>query len=866
MLTGDASAPQVQGWTVDSAEMQAALEQNKGNISRLKNRLKTLQEIKSAVEPLTGVEMQLTEGLTPEGFRMYRQIADWLRNVGGATARQARMGAILAARHADIYAAKVTERTGKKYTAADYMRDKLGFSVRRAEAGLNQVEDGKIRFYHGSPNDLEAIEIGKPGPMENVFWGMFFNDESDSARAHAENIYYVDIDEDKIADAKDFAYDENAYNAIKESFGEPLEDEELFHDLIAGTQTIWDVSEDITPEERNKLNKVFGDVLGRRPGTEDYELDWAFQSAAGYIADKLGYEAVWVEDEHGASVIITPGHTAKKATENEILNQRAWHGSPYDFETFDLGAIGTGEGAQVHGWGLYFAANRAVSEEYKDVLGQGRGKILYIDGKEHEWSTDNVKDKAMKALISTVRNVGDVSKVRQKLEKLKQTEDVKQALKYLDEGRVNVDYPGKLFEVEIPDNDVLLDEQKTFSKQPEKVRAVILKLLGEGNIIKKFEKHGKEAKEIAEKIIDTNIAYEDTYDLFNQLSDMQIDDDLIDRLDKIRGKLDRYSTGDEFYRYLSMKEGGPKYASELLNKNGIKGITYEGGIDGRCFVVFDDKAIDVIEKYNQEVRNQQIKGQTSLRANGKRIVSILETADESTFMHEMSHVFLYDLQDLAQIDDVSAKELEIVNEWANWQKGAAAEYKSTPWAKEFAAREQAIIDAEAAGDHDRAEQLKREWRQERFARGFELYLKDGQAPAKGLKAVFRKFKTFLRQIYAAFVSDGGKPTLPVKRVMDRMIATEQEIEAMELDDRYADVQKAGGAKLFEESEQDTYNRWYQEATDEAKEKLLKVVMKDLEKEKQAQFDLDMEQEENRKRRELQQEPVYLAEQAVMASG
>ncbi|MBQ2088304.1 MAG: hypothetical protein II470_09570, partial [Selenomonas sp.] len=380
MLTGDASAPQVQGWTVDSAEMQAALEQNKGNISRLKNRLKTLQEIKSAVEPLTGVEMQLTEGLTPEGFRMYRQIADWLRNVGGATARQARMGAILAARHADIYAAKVTERTGKKYTAADYMRDKLGFSVRRAEAGLNQVEDGKIRFYHGSPNDLEAIEIGKPGPMENVFWGMFFNDESDSARAHAENIYYVDIDEDKIADAKDFAYDENAYNAIKESFGEPLEDEELFHDLIAGTQTIWDVSEDITPEERNKLNKVFGDVLGRRPGTEDYELDWAFQSAAGYIADKLGYEAVWVEDEHGASVIITPGHTAKKATENEILNQRAWHGSPYDFETFDLGAIGTGEGAQVHGWGLYFAANRAVSEEYKDVLGQGRGKILYIDG------------------------------------------------------------------------------------------------------------------------------------------------------------------------------------------------------------------------------------------------------------------------------------------------------------------------------------------------------------------------------------------------------------------------------------------------------------------------------------------------------
>ena len=33
-----------------------------------------------------------------------------------------------------------------------------------------------------------------------------------------------------------------------------------------------------------------------------------------------------------------------------LLNQTAFHGSPHKFDTFDLGAIGTGEGAQVHGW------------------------------------------------------------------------------------------------------------------------------------------------------------------------------------------------------------------------------------------------------------------------------------------------------------------------------------------------------------------------------------------------------------------------------------------------------------------------------------------------------------------------------------
>src|SRR5262245_8120346 len=40
---------------------------------------------------------------------------------------------------------------------------------------------------------------------------------------------------------------------------------------------------------------------------------------------------------------------------------RAYHGSPYDFERFDLGKIGTGEGAQAYGHGLYFAENPATA-------------------------------------------------------------------------------------------------------------------------------------------------------------------------------------------------------------------------------------------------------------------------------------------------------------------------------------------------------------------------------------------------------------------------------------------------------------------------------------------------------------------------
>lgn len=44
---------------------------------------------------------------------------------------------------------------------------------------------------------------------------------------------------------------------------------------------------------------------------------------------------------------------------------RAYHGSPYDFDRFDLSKIGTGEGAQAYGHGLYMAENPEVAQSYK---------------------------------------------------------------------------------------------------------------------------------------------------------------------------------------------------------------------------------------------------------------------------------------------------------------------------------------------------------------------------------------------------------------------------------------------------------------------------------------------------------------------
>lgn len=63
------------------------------------------------------------------------------------------------------------------------------------------------------------------------------------------------------------------------------------------------------------------------------------------------------------AVVIAPGVSPAYAI-------TAFHGTPHSFERFTTAKIGTGEGAQVYGWGLYFAENRAVAFQYQTRLGK----------------------------------------------------------------------------------------------------------------------------------------------------------------------------------------------------------------------------------------------------------------------------------------------------------------------------------------------------------------------------------------------------------------------------------------------------------------------------------------------------------------
>ena len=59
----------------------------------------------------------------------------------------------------------------------------------------------------------------------------------------------------------------------------------------------------------------------------------------------------------------------------------AYHGSPHSFDSFTTEKMGTGEGAQAFGWGLYFTDLESIARSYAENLGNIEAKV-YVNGKE----------------------------------------------------------------------------------------------------------------------------------------------------------------------------------------------------------------------------------------------------------------------------------------------------------------------------------------------------------------------------------------------------------------------------------------------------------------------------------------------------
>lgn len=336
------------------------------------------------------------------------------------------------------------------------------------------------------------------------------------------------------------------------------------------------------------------------------------------------------------------------------------------------------------------------------------------------------------------------------------------------------------------------------------------------------------------------------------------------------GKID----GRALYGALAEAMGSPKAASLLLNKHGISGITYYGEKDGRCYVIFDDKAVDIIERYNQSAQRGlwQLKGQTAFKTTGEKVISLFRAADQSTFMHEMAHIYLHDMLALAELPNAPKQLLDdvaTINRWAAWNDTQfAKEYKGTAMESEFKKLNEQMKTAVAQGSVDiegkkvTLEQMQRLWMQERFARGFENYLKSGDAPTEATRSIFRRFKQWLTKIYRAFSQIGGAPSKEVKAVMDRMIASEDEIDIAMRKKGVDDFAESGGMDYLEGSTKDVYRRMVERAKADAEEKVLKIALKDVKEDYRQQEKELFEREEAEYREKLAAEPVFIIQEHI----
>ena len=522
---------------------------------------------------------------------------------------------------------------------------------------------------------------------------------------------------------------------------------------------------------------------------------------------------------------------------SNIFYQSAWHGSPHDFDTFDLGAIGTGEGNQVHGWGLYFAKDKKVSDLYRRELSLihdvDKGSLFKVDVPDTKEMID--EQQSLNILSKeTKQNLNAAINALPEQEKEVFINEYTNSPLFNHYAKKEIDELGSKFEQLDNEYRLLKDEylDKFLKEDLNKITQRNLNRLSEKyNIdLKALKENPNSIKDIKNQLDTmwfnafkefgmTKQRYRDTYwgkykkDFSSLLNDSGIN-------------------GRDFYLALSKALGSAKPASEHLNKYGVKGITYVGEQDGRCYVVFDDKAIKVIEKYNQSIN-----GMTEIMKDGERIISIFKTADRSTFLHEMGHVFFDDIQKLASMENAPEQlvlDWNKLKEWSEWD------------------------DAQGA-DNTKAH--------EKFARGWEAYLREGNAPTKGLQRVFRMFSKWLTRIYRAVTRLGGLPPKEIQDIMARMIATQEDIDAYTKEQA---LEQFESSKLFtqlDEAEQAKVQGYIADVGEMAKERVMKRYMKELESRpiKEWNDEKDSIQADIEKRL-MEQYPIYKDHQRYNAFG
>ena len=238
------------------------------------------------------------------------------------------------------------------------------------------------------------------------------------------------------------------------------------------------------------------------------------------------------------------------------------------------------------------------------------------------------------------------------------------------------------------------------------------------------------------------------------------------------------------------------------------------------------------DRYYQAEETSKYRGLTTVypeELGSKRLIQLFDAANFSTFIHESGHLFLEDLRMLATMDDAPKQVVEdwnTIKEWSGWS--------DTEGANNTAAHE-------------------------KFATGFEAYVREGKAPTKVLERIFRRFKEWLSALYKSVTLLGGLPPKEVQDVMARMLATEEDINSYITQQGLDSFERTGLYQSFTEEKQVEWQEKLDRIREKAKEKVLTTYMKELANTKLEEFEASIpELEETLQRQLVEQYPVYQA--------
>jgi len=340
----------------------------------------------------------------------------------------------------------------------------------------------------------------------------------------------------------------------------------------------------------------------------------------------------------------TPPDSAYDDVFDALFQVEAWHGSPYQFDKFTTDKIGTGEGAQAFGWGLYFTDLESIARNYAEKLAPTPLKVNKKNIDDYLYSEDVDADNIDYTIIYDAKTKDEALNIIDKEIKTKEKliEEIDEFINDEDNSRVSVaNAVSRKFDVEKRVQDLYDFYNAIF-------RAKDYELNEKNRNLYKVSLHkGKTPDQYTWLEWDKPVSRGTSEKIVVQF----IEEGLVSELDK-EYSIQEYilKSGRALYGKLSQELGSDKEASLFLLRAGIDGIKYPAESIARGatsdtargfnYVVFDENAVEIEEKMLfQEAPKPTISPKQYVIEATKRAMAkgIVDYSNVIPFLEEMTN-------------------------------------------------------------------------------------------------------------------------------------------------------------------------------------------------------------------------------------